>query len=398
MSELRPAVSEVGHDRHDAVTAVPLLDLKAQYATIRDEVRAALDRVCDSQEFILGRTVAEFESAVAAFVGARHAVGVSSGTDALLVALSALNVGVGDEVITTPYSFFATAGVIARLGARPVFVDIEPTTYNIDVQAVADRISDKTKAIMPVHLFGRCASMDPLLDVAATRGIPVVEDAAQALGAHDERGRMAGTIGDIGCYSFFPSKNLGAFGDAGMVTVREDQLADTVRILRVHGAKPKYYHKVVGGNFRLDALQAAVLAVKLRYLPGWARARRDHAEAYRQLFVEAGEAGPLSQVTLPGDVAGHVYNQFVIRVQGRDRLQAHLRARNIGTEVYYPVPLHLQECFAGLGFRAGDFVHSEAAARETLALPVYPELTPAQQRYVVSSIAEFYRDERGATG
>jgi dTDP-4-amino-4,6-dideoxygalactose transaminase len=390
MSKLQPAVSQVRNDPDAAVTSVPLLDLKAQYAGIRDEVRLALDRVCDAQEFILGRVVAEFESSIAAFVGARHAVGVSSGTDALLVALMALNVGAGDEVITTPYSFFATAGVIARLGARPVFVDIDPATYNIDVAAVAGRITGKTKVIMPVHLFGRCTDMDALLDLAAQHGIPIVEDAAQALGALDNRGRAAGTVGNIGCYSFFPSKNLGAFGDGGMVVMNDDELAEAVRIRRVHGSKPKYHHRVVGGNFRLDALQAAVLAVKLPHLPDWARARRQHADDYRRLFAEAGLEG---RITLPGDVSGHVYNQFVIRAPARDRLQAHLRARNIGTEVYYPRPLHLQECFADLGYNAGDFIHSETAARETLALPVYPELTAEQQRYVVASIAEFFRED-----
>ena len=394
MPELRPAVSEVRNHGDAPVTSVPLLDLKAQYATIREEVRAAMDRVCDSQEFILGRTVADFESAIASFVGARHAIGVSSGTDALLVALMALNVGPGDEVITTPYSFFATAGVIARLGARPVFVDIDPKTYNIQEQAVADRITDRTKAIVPVHLFGRCADLDAILAAAAQRGIPVVEDAAQALGALDERGRSAGTVGTLGCYSFFPSKNLGAFGDGGMVVMNDDQIADTVRILRVHGAKPKYYHKVVGGNFRLDALQAAVLAVKLRHLPEWAEARRAHADVYRRLFAEAGLDG---QVTMPGDTPGHVYNQFIIRASERDRLQAYLKERRIGSEVYYPVPLHVQECFTSLGLKPGDFVHSETAARDTLALPVYPELTAEQQQYVVASIAAFYR-EGGAAG
>lgn len=391
MSELRPAVSQVRGDRDAPVTSVPLLDLKAQYPGIRDEVRLALDRVCDAQEFILGRVVAEFESSIAAFVGARHAIGVSSGTDALLVALMALDVGAGDEVITTPYSFFATAGVIARLGARPVFVDIDPATFNIDVDAVAGRITDKTKVIMPVHLFGRCTDMEALQDLAARRGLHLVEDAAQALGSHDDRGRAAGTIGHLGCFSFFPSKNLGAFGDGGMVVTDDDQLAEAVRIRRVHGAKPKYHHQVVGGNFRLDALQAAVLAVKLPHLPDWARARRQHADNYRRLFAEAGLQG---RITLPGDVSGHVYNQFVIRAPTRDTLQAHLRARHIGTEVYYPRPLHLQECFADLGFHPGDFIHSETAARETLALPVYPELTAEQQRYVVDSIAEYFHEDR----
>jgi dTDP-4-amino-4,6-dideoxygalactose transaminase len=324
MSELRTAVSQIGNVADAPVTSVPLLDLKAQYATIRNEVRDAMDRVCDSQEFILGRAVADFERSIASFVGAGHAVGVSSGTDALLVALMALEVGAGDEVITTPYSFFATAGVIARLGARPVFVDINPATYNIDVQAVVDRVSDRTRVIMPVHLFGACAEMDALLAVGAARGIHVLEDAAQALGACDDSGRAAGTIGDLGCFSFFPSKNLGAFGDGGMVVTGDAALAERVRTLRVHGAKPKYHHQLVGGNFRLDALQAAVLDVKLRHLPEWARARRAHADTYRQLFDDA---GLLDRVALPHDSNGHVYNQFVIRLADRDRVQAHLRSR-----------------------------------------------------------------------
>jgi dTDP-4-amino-4,6-dideoxygalactose transaminase len=384
---MREAVQEVGIDNDTGVTQVPLLDLKAQYAVIRDEIRSALDRVCESQEFILGSIVSEFERSIASFVGCRHAIGVSSGTDALLVALMSVDVGPGDEVITTPYSFFATAGVIARLGARPVFVDIDPATYNINSGRLSDYVTSRTKAILPVHLFGRCADMDPLLDVATHRGIPVIEDAAQALGARDDHGRAAGTIGHLGCFSFFPSKNLGAFGDAGMVITNDDALAERVRILRVHGAKPKYYHRVVGGNFRLDALQAAVLNVKLKYLPDWARARRQHADGYRRLFADAELDG---KIGVPLDAPGHVYNQFVIRAHDRDRLREFLRTHNVGTEVYYPVPLHLQECFHSLGAAAGDFFQAESAARETLALPVYPELTDAQQQYVVRAIAAFY--------
>lgn len=390
MPELQPAISEIGLDGHSPVTSVPLLDLRAQYATIRDEVRAAIDRVCDAQEFILGQHVTELESAIAAFAGARHAIGVSSGTDALLVALMGLRVGSGDEVITTPYSFFATAGVIARLGARPVFVDIDPVTYNIDARAAVQRINARTKAIMPVHLFGCCAQMDELLEASARHGIPVIEDAAQALGAYDEKGRRAGSIGSVGCFSFFPSKNLGAFGDGGMVVTNDDGLAETIRMLRVHGAKPKYYHQVVGGNFRLDAIQAAVLLVKLKRLPAWTQARRAHANEYRRLLQAAGLEG---RVGIPRDTPGHIYNQFVIRVAERDRLQAHLRARRVGTEVYYPVPLHLQECFRSLGLESGAFAHAESAARETVALPVFPELTGEQQQYVVDAIAEFFRDE-----
>jgi dTDP-4-amino-4,6-dideoxygalactose transaminase len=367
---------------------VPLLDLKAQYAAIRAEVQEAIERVCDSQQFILGPEVTALEEAIAAFCGARFAIGVSSGTDALLMALMALGVGPGDEVITTPYSFFATAGVIARLGARPVFVDIEPQTYNIDAAAVGAKITSRTKAILPVHLFGRCAEMDPILEAAAASGIGVVEDAAQAIGACDARGRQAGTMAQIGCFSFFPSKNLGAFGDAGMLVTDDEHLAETLRRLRVHGSGPKYYHRLIGGNFRLDALQAAVLRVKLNYLPAWIAARRRNAARYRQLFAEAGVG---SWATLPLDAPGHIYNQFVIRCAERDRLQAFLRERGIGTEVYYPLPLHLQECFRDLGHRPGDFPHSELAARESLALPIYPELTEAQQRYVVEQITAFYR-------
>lgn len=366
---------------------VPLLDLKTQYATIRSEIRDAIDRVCESQHFILGPEVSALEEAVAAFCGARFAVGLSSGTDALLVALMAIGAGPGDEVITTPYSFFATAGVIARVGARSVFVDIDPQTFHLDAHAVAAKMTSCTKAIMPVHLFGRCAAMDPLLTAAQAQGISVIEDAAQALGARDTRGRQAGTIGHIGCFSFFPSKNLGAFGDAGMVVTNDEELAEKLRVLRVHGGKPKYYHRIVGGNFRLDAIQAAVLRVKLKYLPSWTNARRKNASRYWQLCEEMGVQ---KWVSLPEDTPGHIYNQFVVRFPERDRLQAFLRERGVETEVYYPLPLHLQECFRDLGYRQGDFPHAEAAARESLALPVYPELAESQQRYVVSQIREFY--------
>ncbi|MCS6927227.1 MAG: DegT/DnrJ/EryC1/StrS family aminotransferase [Candidatus Binatia bacterium] len=367
---------------------VPLLDLKAQYAALRPQIRAAIDRVCESQHFILGPEVAALEEEVAAFCGARFAVGMSSGTDALLAALMAIGVGPGDEVITTCYSFFATAGVIARVGARPVFVDIDPQTFNLDAEAVRVRATPRTKAILPVHLFGRCAEMDPLLAVAQEHGLYVIEDAAQAIGARDEHGRQAGTIGHIGCFSFFPSKNLGAFGDGGMAVTNDAALAETLRVLRVHGGKPKYYHHVVGGNFRLDALQAAVLRVKLPYLPAWTAARRQNAQRYRALFAEA---GLLQTVLLPAESPGHIYNQFVVRLPERDRLQVFLRDRGIETEVYYPRPLHLQECFRELGYRPGDFPQAEAAAREALALPVYPELTEAQQRYVVRQIRDFYQ-------
>lgn len=373
---------------------VPLLDLKAQYATIRSEVREAIDRVCESQRFILGPEVVALEEAVAVFCGVRFAVGVSSGTDALLAALMAIEVGPGDEVITTPYSFFATAGVVARLGAHPVFVDIDLQTFNINATSVAAKLTARTKAIMPVHLFGRCANMVPILRIAEEHEIYVIEDAAQAIGAWDEEGRQAGTMGHIGCFSFFPSKNLGAFGDAGMVVTDDEKLAETLRILRVHGSSPKYYHRLVGGNFRLDALQAAVLRVKLPYLQSWSEARRHNAERYRRLFKEV---GLLEHIALPEDVPGHIYNQFVIRCPDRDRLQAHLRQMGVETEVYYPLPLHLQECFRHLGHQVGDFPQAEMAAHASLALPIYPELCEEQQRYVVEQIGQFYRlRHRGA--
>lgn len=367
------------------VMRVPLLDLKAQYAQIRDEVREAIDRVCDSQQFILGPEVATFEQEVAAYCGVRHAVGVSSGTDALLAALIALGAGPGDEVITTAYSFFASAGAIARLGARPVFVDIDPATFNIDARAVAGMITSRTRAIMPVHLFGRMADMDPILEVAQARGVPIVEDAAQAIGARDEQGRLAGGIGTVACLSFFPSKNLGAFGDAGMVLTNDAALAETLRILRVHGSRPKYYHEVVGGNFRLDALQAGVLRVKLTHLDAWTKARRENARRYLTLFRAA---GLLARITPPEDIPGHIYNQFVIRTPDRDRLQAHLAHHGVGTEVYYPLPLHLQGCFRDLGCHPGDFPEAEAAARDSLALPIYPELTTEQLEFVVACLGK----------
>ncbi|MFQ5889937.1 MAG: DegT/DnrJ/EryC1/StrS family aminotransferase [Gemmatimonadota bacterium] len=366
---------------------VPLLDLQAQYASIRDEVRAAIDRVCESQRFILGPEVEALEAEIAATCGARFAIGVSSGTDALLVALMALEVGPGDEVITPAYSFFATAGAIARLGARPVFADIDPQSFNLDPQGVSDRISSRTRAILPTHLFGRCADLGVLLEAARDRGIAVVEDAAQGIGARDEAGRPAGSAGDLGCLSFFPTKNLGAFGQGGMVVTSDERLAERVRVLREHGAKPKYHHSLVGGNFRLDALQAAVLRVKLPNLERWSRGRRARADRYRRLMAQAGLT---DRVTVPADAPGHIYNQFVIRASERDRLRVHLEEKGIGTEVYYPIPLHLQECFRSLGYVEGSLPHAERAARETLALPIYPELTEAQQRYVVEGIRDFY--------
>ena len=365
---------------------VPLLDLAAQWAAIREETLAAITRVCDSQRFILGAEVEALEEELTAAIGVAHAVGMSSGTDALLAALMALGIGPGDEVITSTYSFFATAGSIVRVGARPVFVDIDPVSFNLDPAATAGAITSRTKAIMPVHLYGQCADMDALGLAASRAGVAVIEDAAQAIGSRIGD-RQAGTFGLVACFSFFPSKNLGAFGDAGLATSPDAGVADRLRLVRNHGAEQQYFHRIVGGNFRIDALQAAVLRVKAPHLARWTEGRRRNAERYRELMAEAGLIG---RVGLPEALPGryHIYNQFVVRVPERDQVRQALAARRIGTAVYYPVPFHLQECFSNLGYRAGDFPHSEAAARETLALPIYPELTEAQQASVVSALAE----------
>ena len=367
-------------------TAVPLLDLAAQYAPIREEILAAIARVCDSQQFILGAEVDALERELGAYLGVGHAVAVSSGTDALLVAMMALGVGPGDEVITSTFSFFATAGCVARLGATPRLVDIDPDTYNLDPAGVRAALSPRTRAIIPVHLYGLCADMDPILAVARERGVAVIEDAAQAIGA-TYKGRSAGAMGTAGCFSFFPSKNLGAFGDAGLVTTNDAALAREIRLLRNHGAEPKYFHKRIGGNFRLDALQAAVLRVKLPHLSEWTAGRRRNAERYRRLFAAAGLR---DRVTLPIEPADslHIFNQFVVRVPRRDAVRTHLKDNGIGTEIYYPVPFHLQECFASLGHARGDFPHAEAAAESTIALPIYAELTEQQQAAVVAAIAD----------
>jgi dTDP-4-amino-4,6-dideoxygalactose transaminase len=367
---------------------VPLVDLKAQYSTIRSEIREAIERVVESQHFILGPEVGGLEREIGTFCNARYAIGVSSGTDALLATLMAIGIVPGDEVVTSAYSFFATAGVIARLGARPIFVDIDSSTYSLDVNAVSTKITSKTKAILPVHLFGKVTDTEPLCEMAKEKKIYLIEDAAQAIGARDDKGRQAGTIGHVGCFSFFPSKNLGAFGDGGMVITNDDHLAETVRVIRVHGAKPKYHHSLIGGNFRLDALQAAILRVKLRHLTRWTEMRRQNASRYRSLFEEMGLS---KYVELPEESAGHIYNQFVPRFSDRDRLWSFLREKGIETQVYYPVPLHLQDCFSDLGYRSGDFPNAETAARNSLALPIYPEITETQQRYVVEKIGEFYR-------
>ena len=367
---------------------VPLLDLKAQYATIKAEVDAAIAEVFESQHFILGPKVEQCEKAIAAYSACSHAIGVSSGSDALLACLMAENIGPGDEVITTPYTFFATVGAISRLGATAVFVDIDPATYNIDASQIASKVTDKTRAIIPVHLYGQMADMDAVMRVANDRNLVVIEDAAQAIGA-EYKGRRAGSIGHYGCLSFFPSKNLGAAGDAGMVVTNDAQRAEKLRCLRGHGAKPKYHHRIVGGNFRLDAIQAAVVSAKLPHLDDWTAARQRNAKRYDRLFAEAG-----LPIGLPTVAANrHIFNQYVVRLVARDELQAFLQKKGVGTEVYYPVPMHLQDCFAYLGYKAGAFLESERAAKESLALPVYPELTESQAQYVVDCVCEFLSKE-----
>jgi len=367
---------------------VPLLDLKAQYAPLRDEILDAVTRVCDSQRFIHGPEVEGLERELEAFLGIQHAIGMSSGTDAVLAALMALDIGPGDEVVTSTYSFFATAGCVARLGARPVLVDIEPDTYNIDPAAAVAAISPRTRAIVPVHLFGQSAELMPIINAAARAGVAIIEDAAQAIGAryHDH---AVGSFGAIGCFSFFPSKNLGAFGDAGLVTTSDEALAARIRRLRNHGAEMRYFHREIGGNFRLDALQAAVLRVKLPHLTRWNQQRRANANTYHQLFAASG----LEQVALPGDADGrtHIYHQYVVRVRDRDRVRAHLTEAGIGTDVYYPVPFHRQECFAAIAPRDRAYPHADRASKEVLALPIFPELTRAQQEHVVAGLADCWK-------
>jgi dTDP-4-amino-4,6-dideoxygalactose transaminase len=385
---------------------VPLLDLKGQYAPLRAEIERAIHQVCNEQRFVLGPNVAELETAIARYSQTQHGLGVSSGTDALLVALMALGIGPGDEVITSPFTFFATAGVVARLGARPLFCDIDPHTFNLDPTAVGavlaerceqrgDRLVNRStggavKVLLPVHLYGQMAPMEELMALARRHRLAVVEDAAQAIGAALPDGRRAGSIGDVGCLSFFPTKNLGAFGDAGMCVTNDAALAERLRILRVHGGEPKYYHALVGGNFRLDELQAAVLLIKLKHLEEWTLARQRNADHYDTLIREAG----LDEVVaVPFRAPGyrHIFNQYVIRVQRRDELRAHLATNGVGTEIYYPVPLHAQQCFAYLGHSPEDFPEAQRAAAEALALPIYPELTTAQREYVVEQIASFYQ-------
>lgn len=377
---------------------VPLLDLKAQYAGIREEILKVTEEVYESQQFILGSRVEDLEKEIAAYCASAYSLGVSSGSDALLIALMAAGIGSGDAVITSPYTFFASAGSIARTGARPVFVDVDSDTYNLspgELERTLDSLPaqdrGRIKAVMPVHLYGQCADMEPIIKIAEERNLLIVEDAAQAIGA-EYNGRRAGSFGQFGCFSFFPSKNLGAFGDGGIVTTGSEALYEKLKVLRVHGSKPKYYHKLIGGNFRLDALQAAIVSVKLTYLDQWSASRKKNAQTYRRLFAAAG----LDRIQLPVErESRHIYNQFVIKVpEKRDGLRRHLQENHIGSEVYYPVPLHLQECFAYLGYRKGDFPLSEAAAERTLALPIYPELTDDQLTYVVDKIREFYSGGR----
>jgi dTDP-4-amino-4,6-dideoxygalactose transaminase len=384
---------------------VPLLDLKAQYESIREPVRTVIDEVCDSQWFVMGPNVDTLEEKVADYSHCNFGIGVSSGTDALLVALMALEVGPGDAVITTPYTFFATGGVVARLGATPIFCDIDPKTYNLDPEALIALLEDecetgtedlvhrrsgaRVRVLMPVHLYGQTADMEKLSAIAEEYGLRIVEDAAQSIGSEYLDGGRAGSAGDIGCFSFFPSKNLGAFGDGGMCTCNDEDLAEKLRVLRLHGGKPKYYHAIIGGNFRLDALQAAILLVKLEHLDSWTAGRQANANRYDHAFEEA---GLIDRVGTPELVTGrrHIFNQYVIRVERRDDLRKFLTESEIGTEIYYPVPLHLQRCFEYLGYSEGDFPEAEKAALETLALPVYPELGEDQINYVVDRIAEFY--------
>jgi dTDP-4-amino-4,6-dideoxygalactose transaminase len=367
--------------------SVPLLDLHSQYAAIKGEIDAAIQRVVDSQYFINGPEVEELEKQIAEYCGTQYCIGVSSGTDALLSALMAIDIRPGDEVITSPYTFFATAGSIVRLGARPVFVDIDPATMNIDTSRIEGQITARTRAIIPIHLFGQCADMDPILEVAQRRGLAIIEDAAQAIGS-EYKGRRAGSMGELGCFSFFPSKNLGAFGDGGAVVTNDPALAERVQLLRNHGAKPKYYHKYVGANFRLDAIQAAVLQVKLRYLDQWTARRQQHAAFYDAAIAR--DARLRSAVTPPTVIQSrHIFNQYVIRVDNRDQLREHLKHQQIGTEIYYPVPMHLQECFADLGYQAGDFPESERAANTSVAMPIYPELTVPQKQHVVDGLTSF---------
>jgi dTDP-4-amino-4,6-dideoxygalactose transaminase len=393
---------------------VPLLDLKSQYKSIKKDIDQALIRVAESQHFILGEEVESLEQAFCKYLKCNYAMGVSSGTDALLVALMAIDTKPGDEIIVPSYSFFATAGVVSRLDAIPVFTDIDPVSFNIDPLEIRRKITRKTKAIIPVHLYGQSAAMDEIMEIAKYHKIRVIEDAAQAVGSQFKDTTPVGTIGDMGCYSFFPSKNLGGFGDGGLVVTNDEELAKKLKILRNHGAEPKYYHKIIGGNFRLDAIQAAVINVKLPFLNKWSEKRRRNAETYNRLFVQSRLSDGAGRISFdarnpvlipkpvykpekgppPGQVQllanYHIYNQYIIRVAKRDELKQFLTDNNIGTEIYYPLPFHMQECFADLGYKVGDFPYAEEAANSSLALPIYPELGKEQIEYVVNKIKSFF--------
>src|SRR5580765_4019006 len=368
---------------------VPLLDLKVQFQPLRTAIMAEVLAVCEEQGFILGPRIVAFEESVARYIGSQYAIGCASGSDALLLSLMAMGVKVGDEVITIPFTFFATASAVSRLGAKPVFVDIQSGTFNIDPKLIEQAMTPRTKAIIPVHLFGQCADMAAINEIAKRKNVRVIEDACQAIGAAQE-GKRAGVLGDTGCFSFFPSKNLGGFGDGGLITTNDKALADSLAMLRVHGSQVRYLHETIGINSRLDALQAAVLQVKLKYLDQWNGGRRRNAERYQQLFAQTKHANRVAlPLTAPGNF--HVYNQFTVRAPKRDALRSFLKEKGVGTEVYYPLPMHLQNCYRYLGHQKGSFPVSEQAAEEVISLPIYPELTEAQQTYVVGMIAEFYR-------
>ncbi|MHB1685958.1 MAG: DegT/DnrJ/EryC1/StrS family aminotransferase [Ignavibacteriaceae bacterium] len=383
---------------------VPLLDLKLQYQSLKKELDEAIIKVAESQYFILGPEVDSMEKAFCEYLNCKHSLGVSSGTDALLIALMAIGIQPGDEVIVPTFSFFATAGVVSRLNATPVFVDIDPVTFNIAPKEFEKKITKKTKAVIPVHLYGQSCEMDEIIKIAKAHDLKVIEDSAQAIGVQYKDGKFTGTIGDIGCFSFFPSKNLGGYGDGGLVVTNDDELAEKLKILRVHGGEPKYYHKIIGGNFRLDAIQAAVLKVKLPHLDSWSQKRRENAGTYNKLFISSGvaeETGKIffnkkNKVLIPKAIYKsdaiknyHIYNQYIIRVEKRDELRQFLAKNEIGTEIYYPVPFHLQECFANLGYKRGNFPLAEMSADTSIALPIYPELSREQIEFVVSKIKEF---------
>jgi dTDP-4-amino-4,6-dideoxygalactose transaminase len=388
--------SEFSKDGVLMKTKVPFFELTSQFYTIEEEIKAALDEVFKTQQFILGPKVEALEKTIANYCRTQYAIGVASGSDAIFLSLIALGIGSGDEVILPPFTFFATAGSVSRTGATPVFVDIDPNTYNIDPSKIEGKITPKTKAIIPVHLFGQCADMDPLLKIARVKKLFVVEDAAQALGAKykpypNSDGQRAGQIGDIGCFSFYPTKNLGAFGDAGMVVTNNLRWAEKIRLLRVHGSQPKYFHKWVGINSRLDAIQAAILLVKFRHLERWTEERQKRAKRYQSLFQHLLSSIDGLQLPTIQYENRHIFHQYVVRVPERDRLRQFLTEEGIGTDIYYPLPLHLQDCYAFLNHQKGDFPNSEKASEETLALPIFPELTEEQQTIVVDRIIAFYK-------